>query len=141
MECASPWSPANTATPVVGVRMRCPGLFETRFGALGWPCGGVTTSLSRVCPCLDATATAVAYGNTRTSIKGAGATQDVPIYQNDIGPLSLVNTQNNVAYGHTNTITGAMQETPIYEDVTSPSPLVSTIDTQDNVAYGCKQHH
>ena len=71
----------------------------------------------------------VAYGHTRTSTRGAGATQNVPIYQNDIGPLPLVNTQNNVAYGHTKTITGAMQETPIYEDVTSPSPLVSTIDT------------
>ena len=61
--------------------------------------------------------------------------QDVPIYQNDTGSLPLVNTQNNVAYGHTK---GAI---PTYEDVTSPLPLVSTIDTQDNVAYGCKQHN
>ena len=83
----------------------------------------------------------VAYGHTRTSIRGAGATQNVPIYQNDIGPLPLINTQNNVAYGHTKTITGAMQEIPTYEDVTSPLPLVSTIHTQDNVAYGCTQHH
>ena len=64
--------------------------------------------------------------------------QDVPIYQNDTGSLPLVNTQNNVAYGHTK---GAIQKIPTYEDVTSPLPLVSTIDAQYNVAYGCKQHH
>ena len=77
----------------------------------------------------------VAYGNTR----GAGATQDVPIYQNYTGPVGIIGTQDNIAYGHTKTIAGAMQDVPMYEDVTDPIPLVSTVVTQDNVAYGCTQ--
>ena len=73
------------------------------------------------------------------------STHNEPAYENvKLSPspsASAINTQDNVAYGHTKTITGAMQETPIYEDVTSPSPLVSTIDTQSNVAYGCTQRN
>ena len=82
----------------------------------------------------------VAYGHTRTSTRGARATQDVPTYQNDSGPVGIISTQDNVAYDHTKTSTrgaGAMQDVPMYEEVTDPIPLVSTIATQDNVAYGC----
>ena len=81
----------------------------------------------------------VAYGPTRTSTRGAGATQYVPTYQNDTGPAGIISTQDNVAYGHTKTIAGAPQDVPMYEEVTDPIPLVSTIATQDNVAYGCTQ--
>ena len=88
-----------------------------------------------------------AYGHTRTSTRGVGATQDVPTYQNYTGPLPpvrIISAQDNVAYGHTRTSIreeGAtcIQDVPMYEDVTNPIPLVSTIDTQDNIAYGCTQ--
>ena len=81
----------------------------------------------------------VAYGHTRTSTRGEGATQDVPTYQNDTGPLPpvcVISTQDNVAYGHTKTSIGATQDVLAYEEVTDPISLVSTINTQDNVAYG-----
>ena len=32
-----------------------------------------------------------------------------------------------------------IQDVPMYEEVTDPISLVTTIDTQDNVAYGCTQ--
>ena len=85
----------------------------------------------------------VAYGNTRTSIRGA--TKDIPTYQNDTDFSSragIVNIQDNVAYGRTKTSiigAGATQDISMYEEVTGPLPLVSTIATQDNVAYCCIQ--
>jgi mannitol-specific phosphotransferase system IIBC component len=73
-------------------------------------------------------------------------TRNEPGYENvTLSPLSSVsaiNTQDNVAYGHTRTSTrrgGVMQDVAMYESVIGPLPLVSTIDTQDNVAYGCTQ--
>jgi hypothetical protein len=61
---------------------------------------------------------------------------------NPLPSVSAINTQGNVAYGHTRTSTrrvGATQDVPMYESVIDPMPLVSTIDTQDNVAYGYTQ--
>ena len=82
----------------------------------------------------------VAYGHTRISIRGARATQNVPMYQNDTNPVGIISTQDNVAYGQTKTRgAGAIQDVPMYQEVTDPIPLVSTIGTQDNVAYGCTQ--
>ena len=46
----------------------------------------------------------VAYGNTRKSTRGAGATQEVPIYEEVTDPIPLVSTiatQDNIAYGCT----------------------------------------
>ena len=69
-------------------------------------------------------------------------TQDVPIiYQNDISllPPASINTQDNVAYGHTRISirgTGATQDVPTYQNDTGPLPPVCIISTQDNVAYG-----
>jgi hypothetical protein len=67
-----------------------------------------------------------------------------PEYENvSLSPLpsvSAINTQDNVAYGHTRPRI-RRGDVPMYEDVTDPIPLVSTIDTQDNVAYGCTKHH
>jgi hypothetical protein len=49
--------------------------------------------------------------------------------------VSAINTQDNVAYGHTRTSTrraaGVTQDVPMYESVTGPLPITSTIDTHD----------
>ena len=82
----------------------------------------------------------VAYGHTRISIRGARATQNVPMYQNDTNPVGIISTQDNVAYGQTKTRGAeATQDVPMYDEVTDPIPLVSTIGTQDNIAYRCTQ--
>jgi hypothetical protein len=73
--------------------------------------------------------------------RAKGTTRNEPAYENvTLSPLpsvSAINTQDNVAYGHTKTSTrraGATQDVPMYESVTGPLPIVSTIDTHDNVA-------
>ena len=63
-----------------------------------------------------------------------------PAYENvTLSPLpsvSVINTHDNVAYGHTTSTRGAMQDVPIYQNDTCPSSRTG-INTQDNVAYGC----
>jgi hypothetical protein len=77
------------------------------------------------------------------SNRAEGTTHNEPGYENvTLSPspsVSAINTQDNVAYGHTRTSTrraGVMQDVAMYESVTDPISLVSTID---NVAYGCTQ--
>jgi hypothetical protein len=81
---------------------------------------------------------------TRAESVQSNRAHNEPEYENiTLSPLpsvSAINTQDNVAYGHTRTST-RRGDVPMYEDVTDPLPLVSTIDTQDNVAYGCTKHH
>ena len=67
-----------------------------------------------------------------------GTTHNEPTYENVTGPLhsvSTIDTHNNVAYGHTRTLTrarGTAQDVTTYENVTGPIPSVSAIqiDTQ-----------
>ena len=81
------------------------------------------------------------------SKKTEGTTHYEPAYENVMLSPSLsvnaINTHDNVAYGNIKTSTrgagATQQDVPMYEKVTDPIPLVSTIDTQDNVAYDCKQ--
>ena len=70
-------------------------------------------------------------------------TDNEPVYGNVmLSPsisVSAINTQDNVAYGHTRTSTrgpGITQDVPTYQNDTGPLPPVCVISTQDNVAYG-----
>ena len=77
------------------------------------------------------------------SNRAEGTSHDEPVYKNVPVPLpsvSIVNTQDNVAYGCTRTSTraaGVVHDEPMYEDVTGPLPSVSANTMQENVAYGC----
>jgi hypothetical protein len=67
-------------------------------------------------------------------------THNNPEYENiTLSPLpsvSAINTQDNVAYGHTRTSTrreGATQDVPMHQNDIGPATI---INTHDNVAYG-----
>ena len=72
------------------------------------------------------------------SNRAEGTIGDEQLSENVTDPLPSVNTQDNVAYGHTRISTKAeppMHDEPMYEDVAGPLSSVNAIDTQGNVAY------